>query len=196
MATKSFAVATKGTLDEVHRRLVDTARSEHAKVMRTAPRPSRFTRFVDGKRGLPETSVKPNGVITYIYPRIAVVVQYAMEMLFKYSPSLSGDYRRAHTIFLNGKAVSDLRDWEEGDEVVITNFMPYARKIDMGAMTMRIAGTDRTYERAVSATNRKYRSIAVALHTWRGGVGRRSVGADGAQGKANVRYPAIVFREV
>lgn len=226
MVARNIIFAAQGGLDEVHQRFVAMARAEHAKVMRTDPRPTRFERYVDGKLGVPESAVRPNGVITYLYPRLPIVVQYAMELLFKFSPVKSGAYREAHTIFLNGQAVSDLSMWKPGDEVVIINSMPYARKIELGAMKMTISGTSQVYEQAVSATNRKYRAIAMALHTWRGVVGGGAVNPNGAaptvvsrtivrgsngrflrgtrsvrvsggaHNAANLRFPAIVFREV
>ena len=62
----------------------------------------RFTRNVDGREGASEESVRPDGVITYIYPRLDAVVQFAMEVLFDLSPVLSGEYRNSHTLFVDG----------------------------------------------------------------------------------------------
>lgn len=191
MASVNFHIATRGALAEVRQRLILTAKTEHAKVMRTEPRPRTFTRFVDGRRGLPEESVRANGVITYRYPRLEEVVRYAMDMLFKYSPVLSGAYRKGHTIFVNGRPVANLSGLQDTDQIIISNILPYARKIDVGAMKMRVAGTDRTYQRAVAATNRRHGRIYRALYTWRSA----SDGVLGENSASEIRYPAILFRE-
>lgn len=223
---QAFRVAAQQTVEATRKLVVTTAKRKNAEIMARDPRPATFTRYVDGHEGAPEESVKPGGVIVYRYPRVELVVQYAMEMLFKFSPVLSGEYRNAHTIYLNGVAVSNLKGWQQGDEILISNPLPYARKIEIGHMKMRVPGTSQVYEQAVSATNRRYGNIAKALYTWRGIVGGGAVNpatagpvvkqrtivrgengrfgkgtrtvrvSGGAHNKSDVRFPAILIQEL
>lgn len=190
----SFSVAAQACVAATQKLLVATAKREHARVMQTNPRPTRFTRIVEGRVGAAEESVKAHGSITYLYPRLDAVVQYAMEVLFDLSPVLSGLYRESHTIFVNGTAVTSLKDWADGDDIVITNTVPYARKIELGVMNMRVDGSSRVYEQAVGQVNARYGNVARALFTWRGiiasGVGRGS-----RANRSDLRYPAMIFRE-
>jgi hypothetical protein len=167
---RQFDIARQATAEATKRLLVETAKREHAKVMKTAPRPQAFTRVVDGRRGLPEEAVSAFGRIDYLYPRLEAVAQFAMEKLFEFSPVDSGEYRNSHTLFLNGQSVSNLSAWKAGDEVSIANPVPYARKIEVGAMTMRVPGTDHVYERASRSVKRRYGAVANIRFTFRGVV--------------------------
>lgn len=187
-----FKIAQQNTLAATRARIVETAKEAHKAVMDTDPRPVSFTRRVDGVLGAPEEDVKADGVIVYDYPRLPLVVAYALEMLEQFSPVLTGEYRKSHTIFLNDEAVEDLSAWKQGDTVAISNPMPYARKIEVGTMTMRVPGTDQVYEQAVSATNKRYGNIAKALFTYRGIVGPDAKAS--AKNKSENRFPAIVFQ--
>ena len=189
-----FQIAQQRCLVETHRLLVATARREHAKVLEAPPRPLRFTRYVDGAQGAPEEAVRANGVITYVYNRVDVVVQFAMETLFDRSPVYTGAYRLAHTIFLNGVAVSNLKDWKPGSEVSIANFLPYSRKIEIGAMTMRQPGTDHVYEQAEQIVKRRYGNVATIIFTYRGIIGGGIVGGKPGN-RSEVRYPALIILE-
>lgn len=191
---RQFQVAMQSTLEATHRILVETARREHAVVMRTDPRPASFRRFVDGQEGRPEEAVRPNGVITYEYQRLDLVAQFALETLFDRSPVLSGDYRRAHALFLNGVAVRNLRDWKPGDEVAVANFLPYSRKVELGVMKMRVPGTDKVYAQAERIVRRRFGNLARIDFTYRGIMGGAIL--PGRQGnKSDIRYPALIIKE-
>lgn len=178
--SESFRIATQRTLEATQKLLVKVAKREHNRVLNTDPRPVSFTRIVDGRVGSAEETVKANGVIVYQYPRLEQVVQFAMETLFDLSPVLSGEYRNAHTLFVNGAAASDLRGWQPGQEIVITNPLPYARKIESGKMSMRVSGSDRVYQQALKIVRGRYGNMASVSFTYRGIVG----GAQINQGKA------------
>lgn len=188
-----FRVARLSTAEATHRAIVALAKREHAKVLAAEPKPGGFTRFVDGRRGAPEEAVKPNGVIVYEYQRLDLVVQLAMETLFDKSPVLSGAYRNAHTIFLNGTAVANLKDWKTGDEVAISNYLPYSRKIEVGKMTMRVPGTDHVYAQAAQVVKGRFGNVASIRFTYRG-VGAGMV-AGRAGNKSDARYPTLVIAE-
>lgn len=212
---EQIEVARQNTLALTREQIVSTAKAAHAEVMASDPRPTSFTRYVDGAAGAEEEAVKPNGVILYDYPRLPVVVEFALEQLRQFSPILTGRYRDSHTIYLNGSPVTSMAGWTATDEVVITNTLPYARVIEMGKMKMRVDGTSQVYEQAVSATNRRYGNLAKALFTYRGVVAGAAINpagiplrtkrgpggryaANGGASPHNVsenRFPAIVFTE-
>jgi hypothetical protein len=214
-AVQIFRVAAKGTAEEVRRALIATAKREHARIMTTEPRPTRFTRQVDGVMGSREEQVKQGGIIRYRYPRVEQAVQFAMETLFDLSPVLSGEYRNAHSLFVNGASATNLRDWDGTGEVVITNPLPYSRKIEVGRMTMRVPGSDRVYQQAVQLVRRRFGNQVNVNFTFRGIVGgampdpmadppllKRARGAKGrfvksgaarAYNNRNLRFPALVI---
>lgn len=191
--SQSFSVAAQNTLEETQKLLVRVAKREHNRVLNTSPRPVSFERFVDGKQGAPEEAVKANGTILYTYPRLEVVAQFALETLFDLSPVLSGEYRKSHTLFLNGTAVPNLRDYKSGDEVAISNPVPYARKIEIGKMTMRVPGTERVYAQAEKIIRRQYGNIARIRFTYRGLMGMRFIAK---KHKPDLRYPALILSEI
>lgn len=168
---EAFRVAAQKTLDATRALLVETAKKKHAEVMARDPRPASFTRYVDGREGAPEESVRPAGVIVYRYPRLEQVAQFAMETLFDLSPVLSGDYRSAHLLFLNGEPVANLKGWRPGDEISISNPLPYARKIEVGSMTMRVPGTDLVYQQARRKVMSRWGNVAKVDFTFRAIMG-------------------------
>jgi hypothetical protein len=188
-ATQLFRVTAKGTIEEVRKTLIATAKREHARIMQTEPRPKRFVRSVDGVTGAREEQVKSGGVIRYRYQRLEEVVRAAMEMLFELSPVLSGEYRMAHTLFVDGAAASDLSAWDGTGTIVITNMMPYARKIEVGKMVMRVPGTDHVYEQAEMLLRRQHGNTANIKFNYRGFVSGR------AGNKSGNRYPALEISE-
>jgi hypothetical protein len=170
-----FRIAAKGTVEEVRKTLIATAKREHARIMTTDPKPERFTRSVDGVVGAAEEKVKSGGVIRYHYQRLEQIIQFAMETLFDLSPVLSGEYRKSHMLFVNGVAAASLKDWDGSGEVVITNPLPYARKIEIGKMTMRVPGSDRVYQQAAQVVKRRYGNQVTVTFTFRAILGGYSV---------------------
>lgn len=193
-----FRIAAKSAADEVRKSLIATAKREHARIMTTEPRPTRFTREVDGVMGAREEQVRQGGIIRYRYPRLEQVVQFAMETLFDLSPVLSGDYRNAHVLFVNGTPATNLQSWDGTGEVVITNSLPYARKIEVGKMRMRVPGSERVYQQAAEIVKRRFANQASVKFTYRGIVG--NVMADAmplrsgrSRANRNLRFPALVI---
>lgn len=162
-----FNVAIQETLEATHATIVQTAKREHGRIMAENGRPLPFTRYVDGVKGAPEEAVSARGVIQYDYHRLEEVVEFAMQCLFDFSPVLKDEYRRSHILLVNGVEARNLASWNPGDEVVITNPVPYSRKIEQGRMQMRVPGTDHVYERASIAVNRRFGNVAKTRFTYR-----------------------------
>lgn len=161
--SEQFAIARQATADDMRRTTAEVARREHARVMSTEPRPRSFRRYVDGREGAGEDAVQPFGIIVYDYPRIDLVVEHAVAVLRERSPfgrPEDGHYRDEHRIHLNGIEVADASAWRPGGVVEIINRMPYARRIEFGAMKMRVPGTDHVYAQAQQIVRRTYGNIA------------------------------------
>lgn len=187
---QQFKIAALATAAATQRALVDTAKREHAVIMNTSPHPTSFTRRVDGKLGAVEETVKPDGIIVYDYPRMDEIVQVAMNTLFDLSPVYTGEYRLSHQIFVGGKAVRNLEEWDGTSDIVISNFLPYSRKIELGKMHMRVPGTDHVYEQAAHLIDRRYGNVAHVAFVFQGVIA--GAAASGKAGnKSDNRYPAL-----
>lgn len=86
------------------------------------------------------------------------VVQYALEVLRQKSPvgvdKHPGLYRDNHTVFIDGHVVPDASSWSPGQQVNISNPVPYARKIEVGKMKMSVPPG--IYEAATQIVADKY----------------------------------------
>lgn len=142
-----------------------------------------FERYVDGRQGAPEDSVKFGGVIEYEFSLGADVAAAVYEELLRISPvgpAEGGHYRDDHWIFVNGVRVADLRSATAADEIIITNTRPYARKIEGGAkerfarrLTNRRPGLsvqapNGVYEVTAHAMRRRFGNVARIEFTYRG----------------------------
>lgn len=165
--SEQFKIAREGTLEQIQKTIVRVAKTENARIMATDPRPSSFTRTVDGKVGALEEAVKPDGVIIYVYQRLDEVVAFALETLQKLSPVHSGRYRAGHIILVNGHSVEEMPSLKPSDDVAISNVVPYARKIEMGMMTMLVSGTDHVYQQAEQIVNARFGNLVKTRFTYR-----------------------------
>lgn len=74
------------------------------------------------------------------------IVDFALQTLRERSPVGSrgdehpGLYRDSHIVFLNGRVVQggDVSAFRPGDQINISNPVPYARKIEIGRLTMSV----------------------------------------------------------
>jgi len=108
--------------------------------------PPSFKRYVDGREGATETSVKPGGTIVYEFSHASGVVVFALAFLEARSPTgpmpSSGPrlyrkpYRESFYVAIDGKFIppGGFRPYALGDdweEIVIGNVQPYSRKVDV-----------------------------------------------------------------
>lgn len=93
-----------------------------------------------------------NQRIVYHYTNMVSVVEFAIETLKSLSPVGSGKdkhpglYRDSHLIFIDGHVVKDASGWQPGQQVNISNPVPYSRKIEAGGFTLSVPG--HVYENA------------------------------------------------
>lgn len=196
----SFELAAAETLEALQKQLVEIATTEHAKILKADPKPSSYKQFVDGREGAPFSSVEPMGVIYVVYDRLQEVVDFALETLRSLSPVLSGAYRDSHTLIVNGTAAADLAGWD-GGAIYIANPLPYARKIEMGKMKMRVPGSDHVYQQAEKIVARRFGNIAAVKFTYVPLVGGGLFSAGGQAGpivrgakERDARRPALYIR--
>lgn len=78
-------------------------------------------------------TVKLPGPIVALFDYRRKIAAEALLALIKASPVVSGAYRDSHTLFLNGAPVAGrLPELGPQDELMITNTVPYARRIEIG----------------------------------------------------------------
>jgi hypothetical protein len=90
---------------------------------------------------------------------MAEVVDFALSVLRANSPVGSGDghpglYRDSHTVFIDGHVVKDASGWQPGQQVNISNPVPYSRKIEIGRMQTSVPG--HVYELAAPVISARY----------------------------------------
>lgn len=192
--SRVFDDVIRETVEATRKAVISTAHREHRKVLNTDPRPGRWRQYVDGIEGAPFEAVQGAGVIVIDYQRLDIVAQFAMETLFDLSPVDSGEYRRRHTLFVDDTAVTNLKDWESGQEVSIANYLPYSRKIEIGAMKMRVPGTDHVYQQAEQIVRRRFGNIADIRFTFRAVVNSALISGREAN-NPDIRYPALVLND-
>jgi len=105
--------------------------------------------------------VKPFGRIEFIRrPQMAEAVLWALDMLRKRSPVLTGRYVQSHTVLLNGAEITGdikaaLQNVKDGDRVQIVNPQPYAKKIEGRKARSKGRGAARTKTAAVAGQSRQ-----------------------------------------
>lgn len=86
------------------------------------------------------------------------VVEAALKALRDGSPVVSGAYRDAHTVFVEGEEVENLQEIKPSDQVIIANPIPYARRLEIGK-------TKSGRDFIVQAPNRLYERVTDQLIT-------------------------------
>lgn len=137
--------------------------------------------FVDGTEGRSLDSVKPTSRITFEFELLGDVVEFVLDLLRKLSPILTGAYRAAHVVFVDGQQVDAIADIASFEEIAIVNTAPYARRIEAGISK---AAPEGVYQAAADAAAQRFGNIARVRFTF------RSVSTSRA--KAD-RQPAIVI---
>jgi hypothetical protein len=189
----TFEAAIAEVRSAVAKDIVAAAKREHAKIMEAEPRPPGFVRHVDGREGATEEDVSDGGIIVYDYHRIDLVVDAAMDTLRKLSPVASGDYVRSHTIFIGGSVVEDAKNWKPGQEVVLANTVPYARKIEIGGKKFRTH--PHVYEKTASILRRLFAGVADISFSYYdvGSLYEGGLGAGGEAEESSLRAKYIAW---
>ncbi len=97
-------------------------------------------------------------VFRYVY--MNDIAQFALQTLRDLSPVGSGRdshpglYRDSHMLFIDGHNVDDATIWVPGQQLAISNPVPYARRIEAGAMNISVP--PHVYERAAPIVAGRY----------------------------------------
>lgn len=104
--------------------------------------------------------------ITYSYVSMVDVVTATLAMLRAASPVGAGSdphpglYRDSHMLFIDGHVVKDMSGWRPGQQINISNPVPYARKIETGRMKLSVP--NHIYETTAQQIAARYgNSVAV-----------------------------------
>ncbi len=152
---------------------IDEAKATNASILGRVPP---FTITVDGVQGAPLDSVNPDGGnITVEFELVGDVLQWIAQTLVERSPVISGDYKRGHTLFADGREVDPYGIVPTATQYVFTNSVPYTRKIEVGkTRTGRpfvIQVPNKIYERTANDAKAKYGNIAKIRFTYQALIG-------------------------
>jgi hypothetical protein len=163
---------------------------------RAAPQ---FLTYVDGRLGAPEESVRPDGAIRYVFSTIARAAAFALAYAEGTSPVLSGDFRRAWIVVVNGARWSgNLATIPPGAVVHLVNTSPYARRLEVGRRDRKPGLGYKLVEKTRQQTRARFPTLQVnrIFLAWReawvlkGGHGRRKDRASGQR----ITLPAVEIR--
>lgn len=183
--TLSPAARSKAVAAFAREKLAE-AQAQNSRVLGRVPD---HRQFVDGAEGKPLDQVRPDGGrIVFEFEIAQDIVPAILAELERVSPVLSGDYRKSHLVFADGRQVLPSEPVPVAREFVFLNPVAYARRIELGKMTMRVPGTDQVYQRATEAAKRRFGNLASIKFSWRAPVGlpQRS-----RTGRAS-RVPALI----
>lgn len=107
------------------------AKRELARYLAEAGDKPEIIRYVDGREGAAEESVRFGGVIRYEFVRLARIARDALELARDLSPVRSGRYREAWFLMLDGQEVDANAVRADAREITLTNDQPYHRKLEM-----------------------------------------------------------------
>jgi len=199
---RAISVVLTGAREQCQEALVKLVKDELDQVLRE-DRPDSYIQAIDGDTGKPIPQIEPFGQAFFRFRYGREVIAFALEALRAVSPVLSGAYRSSHELFADGTLIADFNQIGDAKTVVITNTLPYARKIeggrrgrdavkhhDSGAMTQRkgssVQAPDGVYELTAQTVNRRYGNIAKARFGYVG-----ITGDEGAKGRD--RFPALII---
>jgi hypothetical protein len=159
--------------------LLRTAREGHAQIMADVTAesgfPPQWEAYANTRGNTNLNSVILPGPIVYLYHYTTEVIEQALTLLQRLSPVRSGLYAKSHTIYVNGSPVGRAPKVLT-EEVIISNPVPYARKIEVGktrsGRSFVIQVPPRIYERAAKALRSRYRQVAKIEYTFANVEGR------------------------
>lgn len=191
--------------------LAKAARHARDDLIRRGDASPTYRTFVDGREGASEETVKPQGAILYRFNTLGLATVFALSYCITRSPVQSGAYKRAWFVAVNGaRWTADLNDIPGDAEVMVTNPLPYARKIDVGHMKMSMP--PHIVEDARQAVRSKFpvikaeRSLVLIPASLGGGYvlkGRHRLGhrqfartrlRSDTQKGAQMTYPALILK--
>jgi hypothetical protein len=137
----------------MNKELAKFAKQELKKVIASGEASPIYETFVNDHRG-PVDSVQAPGPVLFVFNNWPAIIQEAMQQLEKFAPRRTGRFARSFIVVVNGRTVQDWQAIPAISEVIITNFQPYVRKVESGALSPTTPA--HVFDRAKSALSRKY----------------------------------------
>lgn len=151
-----------------------------------------YTRVVNGRVGASEESVEPPGPIVYLFNTLNEAAVYALAFVEARSPVRSGRFKRAWFVMVNGNPWNvGAKPIPDDAEVIVTNDVPYARRIEVGHMKLSVPPG--IVESARQAVQRKFGDSVKAQRRFIELSGGYRVKGRGARAGGPMRYPALVM---
>lgn len=154
--------ARSKTLAKVARETLQEAQQINLKA--TGSIPAHQT-FVDGKAGVSESTVKPDGVIVYDFDLLDEMFEYIGDLLVQHAPVRTGRFQESFMFFADGNEVeagaplpADVREY------VFLNSQPYSRKIERGLSPQ---APDGVFEAVAALAARRYGNLAKIKFSYR-----------------------------
>lgn len=193
--------------DVINRELAKFAREELAKAIDSKEGSSIYTRYVGGREGAPEESVRVPEAILYQFSWWQPILAFTLEALRKRSPVLTGRYQNSHVVMIGSQVVSPEAEIAAGEEVMVVATVPYARVLEVGNVKVRAPG-DAIYQSTRQVVHRQFGKavdIRFRMVTIPGGYrlkgrfrrgykqfARTKIRPDTAAG-ATMTYPALIM---
>lgn len=149
--------------EALSRNLATIARDARDEAIRDGAAPARYETYVDGRRGASEDAVRPDGTIFYQFNRLGQAAIVALDAAVDLSPVDSGDFVLGWMVAVDGRPWrGDVMSIPAGSEVLIVNPLPYARKIETGAM-LRMSVPPGILERVKQRVNARFPTLFAAV---------------------------------
>jgi hypothetical protein len=139
MEQRDIQLATEGIAPaEIAKELAVYARRSLRDVIAAGEASPIYERYVNGRQGADESDVVPPGPILYEFAYWDPIIDFALAELRRRSPVLSGRYRDSHVVMIGSQVIGRGVVISAGEEVMIVDTQPYARKIEVGHMLMSV----------------------------------------------------------
>lgn len=112
------------------------ARASLKEVIDNGEASSSYDKYVNGRFGAEEETVKAPGPIVYYFIYWQPIIEFALEFLRKRSPVKTGRYQDSHVVMIGSQVITDYSSIASDEIVTIVNTQPYSRKIEVGHMQM------------------------------------------------------------
>lgn len=150
---------------EAHRRLVERAKAENLKVL---ARQKQRVGYEPAWEGFGDTPGRPveaaKQKVVYKYTYLQEMISVFLQALRDASPSVSGKYKASHHLYIGGHQVPDDTMLKPGDDIWISNPVPYARRLEIGKRTsgkpFLLQVDNRIYERTARKLGSRYSNAA------------------------------------
>lgn len=197
---RHLTVFLKGTEEEMRKDFALFARQTLAKTISTGEGSPNYDKFVNGRKGAEEETVKLPGVILYKFNWLEHVAVFAVAFLKSRWPAVGpgrgGHYRDSYFILGGGKEIL-AKDAGQYEQIIVCNDKPYSRKAHTGSKGFAMPrGLFEDCRQAIMRQfGRGLMTVELKFITLAGGYvlrGRKKrVNATGRSVGEEMRYPAV-----